>query len=157
MRLMKKYSDEIKIKLLAYCLMPNHYHFLVHQEGEQTAGLFPQKVFNAYAKAFNAQYTLKGTMFESPYKVKLVDKDEYLVHLCRYIHVNPVKANLVKSPEDWEFSGYRSWTESKASHLSDQSFIQDLFPNPHEYHNFVNDYLLGFDVEPEGFSHYLFD
>jgi putative transposase len=64
LRKIKKYTQEFDLKLIAYCLMPNHYHFLVQQAGKSAAGLLPQRVFNSYSKAFNKRYQHSGTLFE---------------------------------------------------------------------------------------------
>ena len=65
----KRYRNEFDLAVIAYCLLPNHYHFLVRQDGEQPAGLLPQRVFNSYSKAYNKRYDHSGTLFEGPYKV----------------------------------------------------------------------------------------
>lgn len=62
LRLFKKYTQNTRITVIAYCLMPNHYHFLVRQDGETSAGLLFQRVFNAYTKAINKKYDRVGTM-----------------------------------------------------------------------------------------------
>ncbi|MEZ4663199.1 MAG: transposase, partial [Caldilineaceae bacterium] len=106
---MQKYVLQFSLTLIAYCLMPNHYHFLIRQDAAFRAGLLAQRVFNSYSKRYNLRYNHSGTLFENNYKVKLVDKPEYLHHLCRYIHANPVKGGLVRRPEDWIYSNYQEW------------------------------------------------
>ncbi len=100
----KKYSREFKLNVIAYCLMPNHYHLLIRQDGGYRAGLLPQRVFNSYSKAYNRKYDHSGTLFEGPYKIVHVTGESHLRHLCRYIHSNPVKDGLVQRPEEWPFS-----------------------------------------------------
>jgi putative transposase len=85
----KEYSRQFNLTIIAYCLMPNHYHFLVRQNGEDPAGLLPQRVFNSYTKAYNKRYSHSGTIFERRYQAILVEQERYLKHLCRYIHLNP--------------------------------------------------------------------
>ena len=63
LRNLKKYLRELNLSLLAYCLMPNHYHFLVRQNGTARAGLLTQRVFNSYSKAYNKRYQHSGTLF----------------------------------------------------------------------------------------------
>jgi len=112
LRLVKKYASAFDISVIAYCLMPNHYHFLLRQDGTEAAGLLPQRVFNSYTKAFNKRYDCSGTLFEGRYEAIHVDKEGYLLHLCRYIHANPVKdgldadtSTLTRSKTGW----YRAW------------------------------------------------
>ena len=73
----KKYLAELALSVIAYCLMPNHYHFLVRQDGENRAGLLPQRVFNSYSKAYNRRYEHSGTLFQGPYQVIHVDHQSH--------------------------------------------------------------------------------
>ena len=111
LRKIKLYLRELALTLIAYCLNLNHYHWLVRQDGEQPAGLLPQRVFNSYTKAFNKRYERSGTLFEGPYKVIQIERPAHLVHLCRYIHANPVKDGLVDEIEQWPYSNYLEWVE----------------------------------------------
>ena len=104
LRKIKAYCREFGLAPIAHCLLPNHYHWLIRQDGEQRAGLLPQRVFNSYSKAYNKRYEHSGTLFEGNYRVKPVESDRYLLHLCRYIHANPVIHGLVDDPADWPFS-----------------------------------------------------
>ena len=139
LRLVQQYSQKHGVKIIAYCLMPNHYHFLLRQETEEPLSKFMQALFNAYAQALNIQQARTGTLFEGRFKHKRVDKWEYLITLCRYIHRNPVNANLVAQPEDWAYSNYREWIGLRDGTLVDRTFIKDNFPKPDEYTAFVND------------------
>jgi REP element-mobilizing transposase RayT len=95
MRKLNIYTQQLDLAMIAYCLLPNHYHMLVRQDGESRAGLLPQRVFNGYTKAYNERYGRTGTLFQGPYRVLPVDDESYLVQLCRYIHANPVVHGLV--------------------------------------------------------------
>jgi putative transposase len=72
LRKTKRYLQELHLTLLTYCLMPNHFHFLIRQNGELPAGMLSQRVFNSYSKAYNKRYQHSGTLFEGPYRVKVV-------------------------------------------------------------------------------------
>lgn len=113
LRRVKKYASAFDITVVAYCLMPNHYHFLLHQDDQIPAGRLPQRVFNSYTKAFNKRYDRTGTLFEGPLKAIHVDQDHYLLHLCRYIHANPVKHGLVSDLEQWPYSNYLEWIAAR--------------------------------------------
>ena len=63
-RKIKEYTKSLNLSVIAYCLMPNHYHFLVRQDGDSPAGLLPQRVFNSYSKAYNKWHDHHGTLFE---------------------------------------------------------------------------------------------
>ena len=108
-RLLKKHSESYLITVIAYCLMPNHYHLLLRQESDISISKYVNVVFSAYVQALNKRLGRKGPLFESRFKHVHVDKDEYILHLCRYIHLNPVKAGLVNNPRKWFFSNYLEW------------------------------------------------
>jgi putative transposase len=156
LRLVKQYYQKHGATIIAYCLMPNHYHFLFRQETDEPLSKFMGVLFNAYVQALNLQQERTGTLFEGRFKHKLVDQWEYLMLLCRYVHRNPVKAGLVAHPEDWAYSNYREWIGLRNGALVDKVFVQDHFPSAGEYVKFVN------DVEDEKKSYekiskYLFD
>ena len=157
LRLVKKYTSAFDISVIAYCLMPNHYHFLLRQDGTEAAGLLPQRVFNSYTKAFNKRYDCSGTLFEGRYEALHVDKEGYLLHLCRYIHANPVKDGLVSRLEDWPYSNYHEWIGTRNGTLIDRDFVPAFFPAAQTYSQFVLDYLTGLDKLPEGIEAYLLE
>lgn len=138
---MKKYGRANKISIIAYCLMPTHYHFLVRQDGEEPAGNLPQAVFNSYSKAYNKMYSHSGTLFEGRFRAKVIQTSSHLLHLCRYIHGNPVKDGMVPEPGDWPYSNYLEWIEARPGSLVDREFIDEQFSNPAEYKRFLFEYL----------------
>jgi REP element-mobilizing transposase RayT len=156
LRKVKHYCRSFDLTPVAYCLMPNHYHFLIRQDGQERAGLLPQRVFNSYSKAYNKRYDHSGTLFEGNYKVVPVADDSHLLHLCRYIHANPVKDGLVTDPADWPYSNYLEWTSQRPGTLVDRDFVQEHFPSPADYRTFVLDYLAE-RVLPETLETYLRD
>jgi len=141
LRRVKAYATRFDIAVIAYCLMPNHYHFLLRQDGPHSISRFVQAVFNSYTKAFNKMFHRSGTLFAGPFRAVWVDRDEYLLHLCRYIHLNPVRAGLVASPEAWPYSNYLEWVGAREGRLKDEAFIRAWFPSPQAYREFVRDGL----------------
>lgn len=119
--------------------MPNHYHFLLRPETDRPLSEFINVLFNAYVQALNRQRDRTGTLFEGRFRHVLVDRWDYLIHLCRYIHRNPVKAGLVALPEDWPYSNYREWVGLRNGTLKDEQFIREHFPTEGEYREFVQD------------------
>lgn len=142
LRKMKAYCRSLALTLIAYCLLPNHYHYLIRQDGEHRAGLLPQRVFNSYTKAYNKRYGHSGTLFEGNYKVTLVKNEAHLLHLCRYIHANPVKHGLVADLAEWPYSNYLEWIGECDGTLVDRDFVLAHFPSPQSYQEFVFDYLI---------------
>jgi len=139
LRLMKKYYQKHGVTIIAYCFMPNHYHFLLRQDTEEPLSKLMSVLFNAYVQALNVQQERRGTLFEGRFRHKCVDKWEYLIVLCRYIHLNPVRARLVARTEDWEYSNYREWLGLGNGELVDRIFVQDHFSSAEEYMRFVTD------------------
>ena len=125
------------IAIIAYCLMPNHYHFLIRSDSDAAAGRFIQRLFNGYVQAFNRQQGRSGTLLEGRAKSVEIDGDRYAIHLCRYIHLNPVVAHLVTRPEDWPYSNYLDWIGQRAGTLLDRDFVQAHYSDPGEYEAFV--------------------
>lgn len=137
LKLLKKQCIEYNISVLAYCLMPNHYHFLLRQDSDRPISDFMQAVFNIYSKAFNTKHLHSGTLFEGPFKAILVDKTEYLLHLCRYIHRNPINAGLVSDLTYWEYSNYLEFIGKRSGTLINKEFVSQNFGAIAEYEKFV--------------------
>lgn len=153
----KEHASRLSITMVAYCLMPNHYHLLVRQDGSHAVSLLIQMVFNSYSKAFNKMFNRTGTLFEGRFKAIHVDRETYLLHLCRYIHSNPVKDGLVRRPEDWPYSNYLEWIGARNGTLVDRQFVQAYFPQPEAYRRFVLAYVAGREPLPEGMESYLLE
>lgn len=91
----------------AYCLMDNHYHLLIEtKRANLSRGM--RELNGVYAQKLNYIKDSVGHVFQSRYKSILVEKDNYLLELCRYIALNPVRAGIVEQPEDWKWSSYRA-------------------------------------------------
>lgn len=142
LRRLKQYLQALNLSIIAYCLMPNHYHLLIRQDGEQRVGKLPQLIFNSYSKAYNKRYAHSGTLFEGPYGARHVHNENYLRHLCRYIHANPIKDGLVEHLEQWPYSNYHEWVGLRSGTLVDMDFIHAFYPNPQAYEQFVREYLI---------------
>ncbi|MCC7118090.1 MAG: transposase [Anaerolineales bacterium] len=137
----KEYIKTNHLSMIAYCLEPNHYHFLTRQDGEEAAGNLPQFVFNSYAKAYNKKYQHSGTLFEGRFRAKPIQAKSHLLHLCRYIHGNPVKDGLAADPAQWPYSNYLEWIGERNGSLVDHEFIKIQFGSAEEYKKFVVEYL----------------
>lgn len=91
--------------ILAYCLMPTHYHLIVKIKSTKFSSSMHRFALS-YVVAFNNTYHRKGRLFSSPFQRIHIQKPSYLLYLTKYIHRNPCKANLVLSPAKWKFSSY---------------------------------------------------
>lgn len=134
---MREFLPVYPITLIAYCLMPTHYHFLIQANLQSDISRFIQRLFNSYTQAFNRQQNRSGTLFESRAKSKIVDSDEYALQLCRYIHLNPVEAGLVTKPGLWKYSSFKEMGNTSAGNLTSGEFIQNFFSKPADYQEFV--------------------
>jgi REP element-mobilizing transposase RayT len=99
--------DRFDAVVLAYCLMGNHYHLVVHTREPNLSRLM-RHVNGVYTQAFNRRHGMVGHLFQGRFKAILVDGDAYLLRLCRYVERNPVAAGLVANAGDWVWSSYRA-------------------------------------------------
>jgi REP element-mobilizing transposase RayT len=91
----------------AYCLMKNHYHLLIETpNGNLSRGM--RELNGVYTQRFNQRYRRVGHLFQGRYKAILVEKNNHLLSLCRYVVLNPVRIGLIKRPEQWKWSSYRA-------------------------------------------------
>jgi len=143
LRKMKTACRALGLAPIAYCLLPNHYHWLIRQDGEAPAGPLPQRVFNSYSKAYNRRYEHSGTLFEGKYRVRAVEEEGYLLQLCGYIHANPVIHGVAARPADWPYSNYLEWVGKRQGTLVDQDLVREYFPDAEGYRRFVEEYAAG--------------
>jgi putative transposase len=91
----------------AYCLMNNHYHLVIETpEGNLSRGM--RQLNGVYTQRFNRRYRKPGHVFQGRYKAIVVEKESYLLELCRYVVLNPVRAKAAVRPEAWMWSSYRA-------------------------------------------------
>lgn len=131
-----------KVSLLCYCLMPNHFHLLLYQDVEGSMSGLMRGIMTSYSRYFNKKYNLSGALFESRYKASRISSDSYLMHISRYIHLNP---------RDWlayphssihaYFMGAPEWLEPTR--------VIDLFGTLPVYADFLNDNA-GYKASLEG-------
>ena len=132
------YSEDNLVEIIAYCLMPTHIHLILRQLKKDGISIFMSKVLNSYTRYFNLKNKRKGPLWESRFKNIEVVNDEQLIHLTRYIHLNPVTANLVEDPQDWRFSSYKEYLGEKQleDNICNYSKLLDIFPQ--DYKKFVS-------------------
>jgi REP element-mobilizing transposase RayT len=108
----------------AYCLMENHYHFVLRTRQPNLSRLM-RHINGVYTQAFNRRHMQVGHLFQGRFKALLVDKDAYFLEVCRYVDLNPVRAGIVARPGDWPWSSHRAhvgqaptpdWLDSTALH-----------------------------------------
>jgi len=92
-------------------------------------------------QAFNQQQGRSGTLFEGRAKIRLIYRNDYFLHIPRYIHLNPVKAGLVVKPEDWPYSNYREFIGLREGTLFSPDFVSRNFGSPNAYQAFVEEQI----------------
>lgn len=103
---LKRYKEKFKMEVYAYCLMTNHVHLLIYDNGQDISQIM-QGLNLSYAIYFNKKYDRVGHLFQGRFTSIMVKKDEYLLYVSKYIHLNPVKANIVKRASEYKWSSYK--------------------------------------------------
>jgi putative transposase len=114
---------------LAYCLLPNHFHFLIRvkENTNPEAALNSFSNFlNGYAKAYNKLYGRHGGLFQRKFKRKQINKESYLTRAIIYIHLNPQKHGIVEDFKKWKFSSYQAIISQKPTHI-ERDFVLEWF------------------------------
>lgn len=97
------------IKFITYCLMSDHYHLLIKILKDNFLSKYINDIENSFTRYFNIKFNRKGPLWQSAFKAVRITSNEQLLHVSRYIHLNPTTARLVDHPEDWQFSSYRDF------------------------------------------------
>ena len=142
------------LEIIAFCLMPNHYHLTVKQLVENGISNFMHRIGTGFTNYFNLRLERSGRLFEGPFKAKLVETDEQLLHLSRYQHINPQKLdnayhnlqNLIEYP--WSSLAIYADPESSKGRLNfvNPGPILDFFKNREDYLNFVEAEIDNFEA-----------
>ncbi len=121
-----RYKSQYKFYLYAYVLMKNHVHLLI-ERGEVPLSRILQGINQSYTIYFNKRYKTVGHLFQGRYKAILCDRDAYLLSLIKYIHLNPVKGEAVKWPENYKWSSHRNYAERVKDNVVDTDQVLRMF------------------------------
>lgn len=127
------------VNINSYCFMPNHFHFLLQQVKENGISEFISKLSNSYTKYFNTKNKRVGPLFQGQFKAVHVQTDEQLIHLSRYIHLNPVVGYVTKDLGAYPWSSYAEYVESAVPGICSKEAVAAHFKTPHDYRKFVLD------------------
>jgi putative transposase len=138
----KLYHDQLKdenpfVEIIAYCLMPTHIHLALYEVLDRGVSEYMRRVLDSYTRYFNKKINRKGPLWESKIKKVKVISQEQLLHLTRYIHLNPTTAGLVKKPEEWQYSSYREYIGLENTKMCVKERFFDF--SKKEYKKFVED------------------
>jgi len=121
--LLKRYADKWASPILAYCLMSNHVHLLTRPKEEESLYKMMQGVTLCYTQYINRRYKRTGRLWESRYHSCIVDKEQYMWAVARYIEQNPRRARIVKKEEDYPYSSARTHVQG----IKDELLGEELF------------------------------
>jgi len=117
-------------KILSFCCMPNHFHLLLRQQSNNGIAIFLSKIQNGYAKYFNLKTKRFGALFQSMFKAIRIETDEQLLHVARYIHLNPLTARVVLTRQELErypWDSFMSYLEVKNTDLLDKTILMAYY------------------------------
>ena len=147
LHLLKRFSAETKISICAFCLMENHVHLLICDKENQMA-LFMQKLSVTYTYYFNQKYQHTGHIFQGRYHSRIIDDEDYLLTVFRYILNNPREAGF-ENAADYPWSSYNRYGHPNS--FVDTSVFVELLGSWKEYTNFISAKYED-DPEPEKFK-----
>lgn len=131
------------VKIFCYCLMPNHFHLLIQQLEDDGISKFLRKVTDSYTRFFNTKHERIGPLFQGTFKAKLIESDEYVLQVSKYIHRNPTS---LKNWEDdirgYPYSSYSWYLSNQEHNFCSTDFILSYFArnNPKlDYQTFVEE------------------
>jgi len=134
-------KDFTYVKILSYCIMPDHYHFLLKILVDSTLSKLINTIEDSFTRYFNIKFDRKGPLWQTSFKSVEIKSNEQLLHVSRYIHLNPTTSNLVNKPEDWIFSSYNDFisdekvlkTYINEISIDDTEFYKQFVENNIEY------------------------
>lgn len=135
-------QGEYRVDLLAFCLMPNHFHFLIRQNEDNATSRFLADFSNSYTRYYNTKHTgRKGTILEGVFRAVRIEDEEQLLHVSRYIHINPAVSYLVKTDEltRYPWSSFSEYTGQSDSTICQKDIILKLFKSKTQYLEFCLD------------------
>ncbi|PIU03598.1 hypothetical protein COT44_02260 [Candidatus Shapirobacteria bacterium CG08_land_8_20_14_0_20_39_18] len=142
---LKKFNTNINklVDILAYGIMPNHFHFILEQKQEGGIARFISNFENSYTKYYNTKEDRVGPIFQGLFKSVYVESDEQLVHLSRYIHLNPVSSSLIKPEEleNYPWSSFPEYLNLSKTNICNTQPVLSLFSSVNKYRNFVYDQI----------------
>lgn len=133
--------DENKkiVDFVCYVLMPNHFHFLLQQVRDGGISEFVSKLTNSYTKYFNTKNKRVGPLVQGQFKAVLVETNEQLIHLSRYIHLNPLVGHVTKNLENYLWSSYNEYIGNGNTNVCSKDIVLGQFKSFNSYREFVLD------------------
>jgi len=121
-----KYFQEDMYQIICYCLMNNHVHILLKTKFKPP-GKFIGRINSIYTRYFNRKYNYIGHLFQGRYHREIIESNGHMLEACRYIHLNPVRANLVSKPEEYQWSSHRMYIGIQEEKIISSEMILEYF------------------------------
>ncbi len=134
------YFSQKRVEILAFSIMPNHYHLVVKQVCEAGIVDFIRIIQDGYAKYFNLKNKRSGSLFLSPFKAVCVDTDEQLLRVCRYVHLNELASYLLRSPQElssYRLNSYSDYIADKPRPFVNTNILMSFFKNKKNFEKFT--------------------
>lgn len=144
------------VNITCYCFMPNHFHFLLQQTREHGITEFVSKLSNSYTKYFNIKNKRVGPLFQGEFKSVHIESNEQLVHLSRYIHLNPLIGYATKDLQTYRWSSYLEYVQKGESNVCSKEIILEQFKSLGDYKQFVLDQV-GYARDLDSIKYQLLD
>ncbi len=137
-----KKDYEKLVDIICFCLMPNHFHFMLKQKLDNGISTFISNFTNSYTRYFNTKHERIGPLFEGIFKAVRIESEEQLIHTSRYIHLNPVSSFLIepKDLENYQWSSYLEFLGFSDENLTIKNLVLNFFPLVSDYKKFVLDH-----------------
>lgn len=136
-----KKKAKVLIEIICFCLMPNHFHFLLKQKKDEGISQFLGNLQNSYARYFNLKYKRIGSLFQGRFKAVLIETEGQLLHLSRYIHLNPYSSAIIKTLDQLPFYQWSSLPQYLGNQqgICQTKIIMSSFLNAQKYKKFLFD------------------
>lgn len=135
-------TSETLVDIMCFVLMPNHFHFLLKQNVENGISTFIRKFSNSYARYFNVSHNWVGHLFQGQFKSVEIKSDAQLIHVSRYIHLNPYVSGLStkEAMENYPWSSYSDYLKKRLDRVNPNEILS-LFKSPQDYKEFVTNHI----------------
>lgn len=130
------------VEIISYCLMPNHFHILIRQIEDGGISKYIRLISDSYIRYYNVKYKRRGTLFEGSFNAVLIEDDNQLVHISRYIHLNPIVSYITNNLDNYPWSSYLSYMNNDVKSIlrCQNKIILEHFPSREAYKKLILDH-----------------